>query len=456
MSAPLSPNMSLPIPPVGVEPGPTYAFDVNTALTLLDQHDHSPGKGVQITPSGLNINSDLSFNNSFATNVAGINLFAQSSPPGVNTLYESGVDLFFVDGVGNNVRITQSGGVAGTPGSISNLVPPASASYVAGSKTFVWQSGTNLAANMDFASAIFRNISPNSTFGITVQPPAALGSNWSLTLPPIPGSTGFLQLDTSGVITAPIPISHGLTDANIAVGTQIPLVISTQTANYTALTTDGLILCDSSGGAFAITLYTPASNSGKRLRLKKISSDFTAVTISGTGLSTTLNTLNEEIEVISDGTNWSVLSRVIPSDWTSYTPSFGVGFGTTTSVSYKYRRIGVNLEVRGTHTNGTVSGTGSANATISIPTGLAIDSTKVPSNNTSANPGGIAGDYSGDGAAGASGRIITATATSTSLIYFGGVFSSTGPLVAANGNTTQASGSASSSSFSVPISGWNS
>lgn len=208
MASTQSTNMNLIIPNVGSEPGPTYAQDVNSSLTIIDMHDHSSGNGVQITPDGLNININLDFGGNFASNIAGLILAPQVSTPDVNTLYETGVDLYYVDGNGNNVRITQSGGVAGSPGSISNLTSPASASYVALSQTFVWQSDTSIAANMDFGSAILRNLAPNSTFGLTLSPPAALSSNYTLTLPSLPASQKIMTLDNSGNMSAPYVVDN--------------------------------------------------------------------------------------------------------------------------------------------------------------------------------------------------------------------------------------------------------
>lgn len=196
-----SPNMSLVIPTVGQEFGPQYAFDINNSLTLIDVHNHSPGQGVQINPDGININAPLPFNNNFAYSLAGLTLVPQGSAPANNTLYESGVDLYYVDGLGNNIRLTINGGIAGTTGSISGLVSPASASYISGSSTFVFQSNAGIAANLDAGSIVFRDLSPNSTFGVTVQPPAALGVNYSLTLPTLPSSKSFMNLDNSGAIS---------------------------------------------------------------------------------------------------------------------------------------------------------------------------------------------------------------------------------------------------------------
>lgn len=224
MSTTTTPNMNLIVPTVGQEPGPTYATDVNNSLMIIDQHDHSNGSGVQITPAGLNINSALVMNSNLLTFVGGITLQAQLSTPGINTVYESGVDLYFVDGLGNNIQITANGGVAGTSGSISNLVPPASAAYVSGSQTFVWQSGVNIAANMDFGAAIMRNLTPNSTFALTLQPPAALSNDYTLTLPVVPGSTLPVLLNNSGTfstgtISGAQISSATITGSNIAAAT---------------------------------------------------------------------------------------------------------------------------------------------------------------------------------------------------------------------------------------------
>jgi len=214
-----SPNMSLPIPNVGSEPGPDYAVDVNNSLTLIDQHDHTPGKGVQLTPSSLNINTALNFNDNLATELTGLTLIPQGASPGVNTIYEQGVDLYYTDGLGNNIRLTQSGGIAGAPGSIAGLVSPASATYIPVSSTFVWQSNVNTAANMDFGAAILRNLTPNSTFSLKVQPPSGLVSNSTITLPLAPVANSFLTISPTGVITGSIPTAGGITGSNIASAT---------------------------------------------------------------------------------------------------------------------------------------------------------------------------------------------------------------------------------------------
>lgn len=196
MASTISPNMNLVIPTVGSQPGPQYATNVNSSLTIIDGHDHSTGNGVQITPSGININAILSMNNQILSNIQALTLFAQVTPPGDLSIYASGDDLYYVDGSGNNVRITQSGSVAGASGTITGLPSgTASASFAAG--TFTFQAATATGANIDGASYILRN-NTASSFGLTLSPPLAMGANYTLTLPAVPAQTNVMTIDNSG------------------------------------------------------------------------------------------------------------------------------------------------------------------------------------------------------------------------------------------------------------------
>src|SRR5689334_1355011 len=106
-------NMALQLPTVSAELGPSWATDLNIALTAIDAHDHSSGKGVQVTAAGLNITTDLSFGSANATAIKSARFTAQGSPlSGVADLgcvYVSGADLYFNDKNGNQVRLTSGG-----------------------------------------------------------------------------------------------------------------------------------------------------------------------------------------------------------------------------------------------------------------------------------------------------------------------------------------------------------
>jgi hypothetical protein len=256
MAFTLSPNMNLPVPTVGSEPGPDYALDVNAALSIIDTHNHSAGSGVPVTPDGLSISSDLTFLDNNAIALRSARFQAQPAvlalADDLQCVYVTGVDLYYNDGNGNQVRITQSGGVAGSPGSISNLTSPASASYVSGSETFVWQSNTNKPANLDGGFIKLRNNSTNSK-ALTLSPPAAMGSDFALTLPSLPVTTNIVTLDASGNFGAALNVDNsslqwssntlavkakGVTQnmlANRATGTTVAaggVAVSTQQDNF--------------------------------------------------------------------------------------------------------------------------------------------------------------------------------------------------------------------------------
>lgn len=238
----ISANMLLPIPGVGITSGPVYAQDLNNCLTIIDSHDHSSGSGVPITPSGLNISSDLTFINNNLTNVRSMRFESQSAALGGATdlgcIYEIGVDLYFNDGSGNVVRLTQNGAVAGTPGSIANLVSPASASYSSSNSSFIFQSNVNTPADLDGASLKLRNLTANS-HALTLSPPNAMGADYSIVLPALPVVSSVTTIDTAGNMgTAPYNVVNQVGFAVAYTGSSIP---------------SGYLLCD--GSAVSRTTY---------------------------------------------------------------------------------------------------------------------------------------------------------------------------------------------------------
>lgn len=424
MSTTNSTNMNLPIPGVGTEPGPDYAEDINSALTLLDAHDHSPGYGVQITPAGLNINTDLAFNNNFLTDVAGIGLTAQGSTPSVSTIYESGDDLFFVDGLGNNIRITQNGAVAGTPGSIANLVPPASASYVSGSSSFVWESDTGIAANMDFGSAIMRNLTPNSTYALTLAPPAGLSSDYSLTLPTLPVSTSFVTLTSAGTLSGSIPILGSLTASNLSssaniIGTQLSAsanILGSQLSASAAITATQLTtVWNTLAFSVRYTFTVTAANATAGATYTNNSQTFTVLT-----------TISGGTTLVCSGTNNPTASGTL-------TKATGTGDATITFSSVTQAQswvvpTGVTV-IEAEAVGGGGGGGGGSNAGTSggggegaVGTTKQIPVTPAATVTITVGVGGKGGLHGASGADGTTGSDTTIVSGATTYTFRGGVF----------------------------------
>lgn len=240
-----SPNMQLTVPVVGVDTGPDWANNINASLTIIDAHTHAPGSGVQITPSGININSDLPFgktNN--ATQIRSARFWSQASPiaasgSDLECVYVSGVDLYYNDGSGNQIRITQSGSVAGASGTITGLPSgTASAAYASGTGTFVFQQATSTGANLDVASIAIRYPgsypTPSGNY-IQLQAPSSLASGYSLTLPALPSANNtFLSIATDGTISSTLSVDNStlaISGGNVIV--KSGGITATQMANAT-------------------------------------------------------------------------------------------------------------------------------------------------------------------------------------------------------------------------------
>lgn len=249
--------MSLPVPVVGVDPAPDFANNINSSLTILDQHNHAPGSGVQINPAGLNINANLSMQANNLTSIGALT-FTPSSLPANGSLYESLVDLYYVDGNGNNIRITSGGTVNATSSGISSGT--ATASFVGG--VLVVNSNTNTPANIQGASLLLGNNVANSKY-ITLSPPNALGSNYSLVLPSIPAQTNVMTLDTSGNMAS---VTYDQVGENMtSVGANAIQAATTRTVGNVVGTGGVALSSDSGVYASNATSNTPVTNLGLSL-----------------------------------------------------------------------------------------------------------------------------------------------------------------------------------------------
>lgn len=212
----ISPNMLLPVPVPTQDPGPDWANNIYACLySQLDAHDHSSNKGVQITPAGMNINVNLPFQSNSATGLLSTSYTPQSSPLSAGSfpaaVYVSGVDLFYNDTSGHQIQITSGGAVNATSSGISSGT--ATASFV--SSVLVVNANTNTPANIQGGSIFLGNNVVNSKY-LELSPPNAMAANYQLILPSLPASPSFLQVDTSGNITASPNVTGGLTTSNFA------------------------------------------------------------------------------------------------------------------------------------------------------------------------------------------------------------------------------------------------
>lgn len=139
-------------------------------------------------------------------------------------------------------------------------------------------------------------------------------------------------------------------------------------------------------------------------------------------------------------------------DPVAYTPTL-TGFGTASSVSVQYSKAGKYLIAQGSFVAGTVT---ASLASLTLPAGLTIDTGVITIANTSSNPGQVVGVYGNNGSGSTTANIVTATGTSTSILYFAQNGGSAANITPANGNNISATGNTTSFSFKIPIQGWSS
>lgn len=141
------------------------------------------------------------------------------------------------------------------------------------------------------------------------------------------------------------------------------------------------------------------------------------------------------------------------TDWVSYTPAYSASMGTVTNNFLRYRRVGDSLEVQGNFTTGTIT---AATATISLPSGLSIDTSKM---STTQNQ--IVGYGDVNNATGGASKnfvLLYNQGVSTTNIYFSQDLPSpaVSPLVAQNATQMLYNTTITSLWFKVPIQGWSS
>ena len=187
-----SPYMSLPIPDVG-DPGTGYATDLNTCLEDIDSHNHSPGQGALIPTAGLNINSDLEFNDNSAIELKSTRYTLQDSvlvgALDKNCVYFVGGNLYINNNSGTSVQLTNGaainlstvgtiGGDYGQPG------VNASAVYSDVTKVFSWTQEPTQAAKMAMGDILLYS-TVAATNPITIKQSGTVATSYDFLIPEV-------------------------------------------------------------------------------------------------------------------------------------------------------------------------------------------------------------------------------------------------------------------------------
>jgi hypothetical protein len=132
------------------------------------------------------------------------------------------------------------------------------------------------------------------------------------------GVTGDIYYRASGGAFTKLPIGSSNQTLKVASGLpawgEVTFNTTTKTANYTAATSDTVILTDAASGNVTITLPTASSASGYRFFIKRIDNSANSVSVQRSGSDTidggtsqTINLQYASMTVVSNGSNWYII-----------------------------------------------------------------------------------------------------------------------------------------------------
>jgi len=120
-----TPQMSLVLPTPGGDIG-SWDDEINAALTQIDGHDNTTGKGPKVPVAGLNINASISLSSLYSiTNIASLDFASVAAlTSGVRRLFFNAADgeLYVRTNAGVNVKITSGASLnSGFPGAARTM-----------------------------------------------------------------------------------------------------------------------------------------------------------------------------------------------------------------------------------------------------------------------------------------------------------------------------------------------
>lgn len=457
-----TPDMGLVLPDVSITAGPQWATLLNAAFAVIDGHTHQTGSGVQISPAGLNISSDLTFNDNNATNLRTVRLFPNNTFTPLTAdktcLYALGGELFYIDASGNNVQITLNGFVD-VAGAISALSIKDSAFFIQYfgdvSRQFRFNASAipasttrilsvpDSGANDSFVTANATQTLTAKTLTTPVISMINTGSGTTFTLPSADGTGGQVLATNGSAVLSFIP--PAVPAANIAANDSNVVFTSSsstfQVCNPTAARTYTMAATLIAGVPW--TFYNEATSWANVITLQTSGSNAIAI-VPPLGFVTILP-LNS---APTTAAGWILTNR--QSTPVVYIPAIG-GCGTVSACEAFASLSGSNLSVSGSFIPGTVTG---SLLQIAIPSALSINALALSqNNNTTTNPAGnIIGNIGVNVSGGVGAWIIPAPNVDVANVYVGGYFMSGLSAVAPQAaNTFTGTGNETSFVYVVPV-----
>lgn len=283
--------MLLVLPDVSLTPGPTWAGQLNTALELIDTHDHTSGHGVKVPIAGINFNADMSLGSHALLSASKLTLVTQGSDPVLpGAVYVKGGDLYFTATNLTPVQITDGTAIKGTSGNISGLgAGGSSAAFNDFTEdfSFKFNSGNKYAAFNIGDLRVFPFDGVNAYANpVTIHADIALASPYTMTLP-----LSLPLLDNVLSITSTGTMKQGLGNGSAAAPSM----------SFAADTTTGLYRIGASNLGISIAGTKALDLNATRLQVVGATSATVPSIVPGSGTTTGMGVNGTSLYLISNG-----------------------------------------------------------------------------------------------------------------------------------------------------------
>ena len=201
-----------------------WGVELNNNNTLIDQHNHTAGKGVQVPSAGVLINADLAWASNAATGLK-LTSFAEITAAAAaaytdaiyvrstdHNLYfrnASGVDVQITNG--NTINLTLVGGIVG-----DYTAAGAQVYYDDATRTYWFQQegAPRPWAGIRTGDIQLYEKAASIANNVTLKSPSALAASYTVTMPAaLPATQKLLQMTAAGVLTPSntLPVDTGIT-----------------------------------------------------------------------------------------------------------------------------------------------------------------------------------------------------------------------------------------------------
>ena len=262
-------NLTLPVPTVTL--GPEWAEELNAALEVVDEHDHSPGKGALVPATGLDINDNLSIQSNELTDVDTVKMddhvAVKTGLTDIRNIYPVNGDLYYNNNSGVAVQLTSGNSIA-TPS--SPVVPAGIISAYAGVSA---PSGYLLCDGSEVSQATYSDLF--AAIGTTYNTGGEGVGNFRLpnALGRVLGGVGTYTDPVSGSVTRTLAQSLGAAE-HVLITNEIPA------HNHTVVVTDpghahSIVASDTGGAGSA---QSPSAPTDGAIRNQRVGGTLNAVT----------------------------------------------------------------------------------------------------------------------------------------------------------------------------------